>query len=227
MISNLQIEFLKEEADDRTQPARKKSEDKTSVADNSAEKKYLRVEEVAQLLLVNRSTIFVWIKKGLLAPIRIGGVIRFDPSDVSRFIKEGKLRESRRKTKRILLIDDDHLIRDSLSKVLKQANYEVVTAEDGEAALQKIKETSFDLIISDIRMPKMNGLETIRAIRRTKKNLGQPRSGEMLITAFHEGDPEVQATELGVDDCLFKPFSIEELLRAVRQNIRRREAIEG
>ena len=103
----------------------------------------------------------------------------------------------------------------------------MTTAEDGEAALQKIKEASFDLIVSDIRMPKMNGLETIRAIRRTQKNLGRPRSGEMLITAFHEGDPQVQAAELGVDDCLFKPFSIDEFLRAVRENIRRKEAIEG
>ncbi len=202
------------------------AKEKKLKSDTASEQKFLRVEEVAEILSVNRSTIFVWIKKGLLVPIRIGGVLRFDANDVTRIIGQGKLRQSRGKIRQILLIDDDQLIRNSLSKVLKQANYGVTTAENGESAIEKIKETFFDLIISDIRMPKMNGLDTIRAIRKAQKSLGRPRAGEMLITGFHEGDPQTQAIELGVDDCLFKPFSVDDFLRVVRENIRKREAIE-
>jgi len=194
--------------------------------DTNHDKKYLRVEEVAELLTVNRSTVFSWINKGHLTPIRIGGVLRFDAEDISRALQDGKSRPVRnRRRKKILLIDDDELVLSSITHVLRENHYDVTAVTSGRKALEKVQESTFDLIVSDMRMPEMNGLETIRAIRRLQKELNRPKCAEILITAFQDKDPQTEATELGIPDCIFKPFDVEKFLLAVRVHIRRKEAV--
>lgn len=104
--------------------------------------------------------------------------------------------------KSILVIDDEEIIRKSLNKALKLFNYDVETAKNFEEADEKSKLKNYDVILSDIRMPKMDGIETLKRI---------PRSGKkLLMTAFSN----IYNETCGIK-CLMKPFEIKDLLNAI------------
>ena len=92
------------------------------------------------------------------------------------------------KKKTILVVDDDASIRESFEKILKRTGYEVLTAENGEEALDIIRQQSVDLVLSDLRMPKMGGLKLLKA----SKTLS-PEIEVILMTAFGDVDAAVEA----------------------------------
>ena len=122
--------------------------------------------------------------------------------------------------KKILVIDDEKLITDSLQKLLRKENFDVEIAHDGIKALQLIKTTDFDLIVSDIRMPDMNGIQIIKKIReylrQEKKNL----IPEILITGYASEENLKEAEELDVADYIHKPFNVKEFLEVIKRNLR-------
>lgn len=111
---------------------------------------------------------------------------------------------------RVLLVDDDSSVRRVLEFKLKQRGLEVATAADGQAALEKLKESTFDLLLSDIRMPKMDGIELLEQASRV-----QPGLKVILITAHATVSQAVQAVKLGAFDYITKPFEDEELFLAL------------
>jgi CheY-like chemotaxis protein len=115
-------------------------------------------------------------------------------------------------TRRILVVDDEESIRDLCARVLSRAGFAVVTAANGEEAVARLRREAFDLIISDIRMPGISGLEVLEA---AKASL--PGIRVVLITGF--GTPEMlgRAQQSGADRILTKPFNPMELLAAVRE----------
>lgn len=115
---------------------------------------------------------------------------------------------------KILVVDDEELIRRTIAKILQKAQYEVVLAEDGHAAIEKAKAEKFDLVISDVRMPGIDGLETIRRIKEI-----QPEVHSIIITGYASEDTPVQAIKLGVNDYIFKPFEVETFLHSVQRNL--------
>lgn len=116
----------------------------------------------------------------------------------------------------ILVVDDEKSIVDILSFNLKKEGYEVITAYDGEKALQISGEAPPDLILLDVMLPKLNGFEVCSAIRRT-----DTRTPIIMLTAREEETDKVLGLELGADDYITKPFSIREVLARVKANIRR------
>ena len=106
----------------------------------------------------------------------------------------------------ILVVDDDEGIRSLVKKYLNENNYLVTTAENGEEASKKIKIIKFDLIILDIMMPGISGLEFIE---QNKKKLETPI---ILLTAKGEANDRVEGLEMGADDYLPKPFEPKELI---------------
>ncbi len=115
---------------------------------------------------------------------------------------------------KILVVDDEQPIRDMLTQILTRAQHEVEQAEDGVIALQKYRESSFDLIITDLMMAKKNGLELIREISR--------EFGEVRVIAISGGMPTSPsdyylsvAKLMGASKILDKPFTKIELLAAV------------
>jgi CheY-like chemotaxis protein/cellulose synthase/poly-beta-1,6-N-acetylglucosamine synthase-like glycosyltransferase len=118
----------------------------------------------------------------------------------------------------ILVIDDDDTIRKIISKGLEKAGYEVVAAESGNAALERITEAIPDLIISDITMPDMDGMALLNKLRTDKATRGIP---VIMVTALGSTDSVVAGLNLGADDYLVKPFVINELLARVRSKIER------
>ncbi len=119
--------------------------------------------------------------------------------------------------KRILVIDDDPLVGESLRKLLRKLGYEVQIASIGLAALDLASQEPFDLIITDIRIPGMDGLETLKAIRELRKNFKKPPFSEIVITAYEDEKVKEEAKRMGVRAFILKPFEIEELVASVER----------
>jgi DNA-binding response OmpR family regulator len=117
---------------------------------------------------------------------------------------------------RILVVEDDPAILRGLTDNLRRESYDVVTATDGEAAYAIVSEGSFDLMLLDVMLPKMTGLEVCRRLR--KDGCALPI---LMLTARGEEGDRVHGLDLGADDYLSKPFSLVELLARIRALIRR------
>jgi two-component system chemotaxis response regulator CheY len=111
----------------------------------------------------------------------------------------------------VLIVEDDAATRRLYKFMLTNGGYPVLEAEDGVAALEQLAKHHFDLVITDMNMPRMDGMELIQAIRRDYSDIHV-----ILITAFGTPDTEKQARRIGANDYLAKPFDFEELERRVR-----------
>ena len=117
--------------------------------------------------------------------------------------------------KKILVVDDEKPISDIVKFNLTKEGYEVSTAYDGEEALKMVPEVEPDLIILDLMLPKIDGLEVCREVR---KNYDMPI---IMVTAKDSEIDKVLGLELGADDYVTKPFSNRELVARVKANLRR------
>lgn len=125
------------------------------------------------------------------------------------------------KTQPILIADDEPDVRQMVSMNLHGAGFQVITAADGEAALDAVREQSPALAILDIMMPHMTGLEVCRAMKASAKTARIP---VVILTARSGEIDRVLAFELGVDDFVTKPFSMRELLLRVKAILRAKQA---
>jgi two-component system response regulator PilR (NtrC family) len=123
-----------------------------------------------------------------------------------------------RRPPRILVVDDERSMRELLAIVLRREGYEVMLAENGRAAIEMLEREPVDLLISDIKMPDLSGVEVLRAAKRIDQDiLG------IMITAFASTDTAVEAMRLGACDYLSKPFDIDLLKMKVREKIENRQ----
>jgi two-component system KDP operon response regulator KdpE len=122
---------------------------------------------------------------------------------------------------RILVVDDDPQIRRVMRVALTSHGYEVDDATDGEVALERVRERPVDLVLLDMNMPGMGGLETCRAIR-----AGSEVAIIMLTVRDSEAD-KVAALDAGADDYVTKPFNMAELLARVRAALRRTPSVQN
>ncbi len=133
---------------------------------------------------------------------------------------------------RILIIDDEPLMRMSIGDALKEEGYAVKETASGKEGLASLKDFCYDLIITDLRLPDMDGVEVLKACKRYS-----PETMVVLITAYASVDTAVQAMKYGAYDYITKPFSMDELLIMVkrlvrvkgleRENIMLKEQVEG
>jgi two-component system, OmpR family, alkaline phosphatase synthesis response regulator PhoP len=122
--------------------------------------------------------------------------------------------------KKILIIEDDPDIADLLELHLKDLELNLDRAEDGELGLTKALDNDYELVILDVMLPKLNGLDVCKKIREDKKSLPI-----LMLTAKSEEFDKVLGLELGADDYLSKPFSIRELMARIKAIIRRVNAV--
>src|SRR5215475_11968077 len=123
-----------------------------------------------------------------------------------------------RRPPRILVVDDERSMRELLAIVLRREGYEVLIAETGRAAISMLEREPVDLLISDIKMPDMSGVDVLRAA----KTVDQDILG-IMITAFASTETAVEAMRLGACDYLSKPFDVDLLKMKVREKIESRE----
>ncbi len=121
---------------------------------------------------------------------------------------------------RILLVDDEPSILSVLCTVLKAENYEVVPASDGQRAIELIKSEDFDLVISDIRMTPVNGIDILKAVHQER-----PETSAIMLTAYGSVETAIEALKLGAFDYVTKPFKVDELLITVQRALAYRSAI--
>ena len=119
---------------------------------------------------------------------------------------------------RILVIDDDTAVRESIERMLRSAGYTVRSAPSGEEGLALARGGAFDVILSDMRMPGLSGLDVLRKLREQRVD-----SVFMIMTGFGTIDAAVEAMQLGAVDFVQKPFFRDELLMRVRAAADRRQ----
>lgn len=121
---------------------------------------------------------------------------------------------------RILIVEDEIYLADTLKAILRKHNYIVDVVFDGEKGLDSAISDTYDLILLDIMLPKMNGLTVLKYIR--DNNISTP---VILLSAKGEINDKVTGLDIGADDYLPKPFETEELLARIRANLRRRNDV--
>jgi len=115
---------------------------------------------------------------------------------------------------KILLIDDDDIFLTTVKRVLKKMDFEVTTASSGIEALEIVKNETFDVIISDVRMPQLDGIQTLNKIKTEN-----PDSRAIIITGYASDTAPIQAIKLGADDYIKKPFQMDEFINSVRSSL--------
>ena len=181
---------------------------------------FLTTEEVLEYLQVNLRTVYRLIKAGKIPAVRVGRQWRFRKRDIDAWLDSQRPRGDaptppvppapvRSTRQRVLVVDDEASIRDLLSKTLALAEYDVDTAPDGSTALDRMRESNYDLLIADLKMPGMDGLTLIRQAKRIKADLPV-----IIITGFSTESSAIEAVNLGVAGYLTKPFRVPQVLAA-------------
>ena len=121
-------------------------------------------------------------------------------------------------TRTILVVDDEPTLRETMAEALAQDGLRVVTAADGKEALEKFRSESPDLILLDLMLPQVSGIEVCRIVRR------ESSVPIIMLTARDAEIDKVVGLELGADDYVTKPFSLRELMARIRAQLRRLDA---
>jgi excisionase family DNA binding protein len=180
---------------------------------------FLTTEEVLEYLQVNLRTVYRLIKAGKIPAVRVGRQWRFRKRDIDAWLETQRTRQVSRPAPpqaratppagrpRVLVADDEASVRDLLSKTLALAEYDVDVAADGRSAVERLRILPYDLLITDLRMPGVDGLSVIREARRLKADIPV-----IIITGFSNEASAIEAANLGVSGYLTKPFRIPRVL---------------
>ena len=123
-------------------------------------------------------------------------------------------------TPRVLIVDDEKFIRDVLADFLTIEGYNVQTVSDGVEALEQITQSRFDLVISDLKMPRLGGLELIEEVSRVS-----PKTLTIIMTGFGTVETAIDAMKRGAYDYVLKPFKIEEVIHIIQRGIDRQRLV--
>jgi len=183
---------------------------------------FLTTEEVLEYLQVNLRTVYRLIKAGKLPAVRVGRQWRFRKRDIDTWLETQRPRGARAGSApaprvnlppagrpRVLVVDDEASIRDLLSKTLALAEYDVDLAPDGRTALDRLRVVPYDLLITDLKMPGIDGITVIREGRRLR-----PDIPVIIITGYSTEASAIEAINLGVSGYLTKPFRVPRVLAA-------------
>ncbi len=183
-----------------------------------SDENFLTTEEVLDYLQVNLRTVYRLIKAGKIPAVRVGRQWRFRKRDIDAWLESSRPGPGGAllgddgaggERPRILVVDDEQAVRDLLSKTLTMADYDVDAADDGPSALEKMRAVEYDLLITDLKMPGMDGLSVIREARKVAPDLRV-----IIITGYSTEASAIEAINLGVSGYLTKPFRLPRILAA-------------
>ena len=183
---------------------------------------FLTTEEVLDYLHVNLRTVYRLIKAGKIPAVRVGRQWRSRKSDIDAWLQsqqaaaippepntapEPSVSRPANSRPRVLVVDDESSIRALLSKTLALADYEVDVASDGQSALDRMRLSPYNLLITDLKMPGMDGMAMISEARRLDSDLPI-----IIITGFSTETNAIDAVNTGVSGYLTKPFKVPKVL---------------
>jgi excisionase family DNA binding protein len=185
---------------------------------------YLTTADALAYLRTAPRTLYRYLASGQIPAVRIGRQWRFRKADLDRWVAsrvEQPLSkqieqetpapaEGGPRVRRVLVADDDEPIRDLLTRIFAAVEYEMEAVPDGMSALARLRTLPFDLLVTDLRMPGMGGLELAREARRV-----WPAIKIVVITGYPSQSSAIDAVNIGVDAYLTKPFRSIDLLMAV------------
>lgn len=121
---------------------------------------------------------------------------------------------------KILLVDDEEILRENIALILRQEGYEVDEASNGEEAYQKYLTNRYDILISDIEMPKMKGIELLEKVSKI-----DPQLISIFITAYGSLETAIAALRLGASDYILKPIDFDELILKIKRLLEFRQLV--
>ena len=121
---------------------------------------------------------------------------------------------------RVLVVDDEEPVRNLLQRVLKEAGYDVVTATNGQEALDKVSQLNVGVVLLDIKMPGMSGIEVLQQI-----TTNWPETCVVMATAAGDAQTAVEAMKAGAYDYITKPFDRDDVVRKVQKAIEKRDLL--
>ncbi len=166
----------------------------------------MTVEELSQYLRFTKKTIYKLLKQGSIPAIKIGNKWRFDKDTVDEWLHHGMEKVKAR----ILVIDDDELIRSLFKETLEEQGHTVVTVDIGAKGIAYVKQHDFDLVFLDLKMPGVDGAETLREIRSIKRKIPV-----VVITGYPDSEMMERAIRYGPLGIMTKPFSDSDIIATV------------
>jgi excisionase family DNA binding protein len=194
----------------------------------SEDEVFLTTVEVLEYLNLSVRTVYRLIKSGKVPAVRIGRQWRFRKADIDLWLENARRQDpkplaagasKRAGRQRVLVVDDEANVRDVLAKTLAIAEYEVDVVADGPSALNRMRASAYDLLITDLKMPGMDGLSLIEQARRLKSDLPV-----IIITGFSSESSAINAVNLGVAGYLIKPIRVPAVLAAAAKALGRHAA---
>lgn len=116
---------------------------------------------------------------------------------------------------KVLVIDDDVLILKTIGSVLKRQGYDYRLADNAQSAIEYVTEIEFDIILADIRMPVMDGVDAVRKIQEDRKKIGKKELPVIFITGYSDASIHLKAESLG--EVIQKPFNLDHLMTTLRE----------
>jgi excisionase family DNA binding protein len=177
---------------------------------------FLTTEEVLAYLQVNLRTVYRLIKAGRIPAVRVGRQWRFRKRDVDAWLEQNRagvpasMKAGERP--RILVVDDEQGVRDLLARALSGGEYDVDVVPDGRSATERLRTVQYDLLITDLKMPGMDGLAVIREARRISADMPV-----IIITGYSTEASAIEAINLGVSGYITKPFRLPRILAAAQK----------
>ena len=169
---------------------------------------YLTTDEAVDYLQINHRTMYRLLKKGQIPAFRVGRQWRFRLRDIDAWVaarrRAGRVLTDR---VRVLIVDDDPVVSKYIGESLSKGEYDVDFVDSGPGALERLRETEYDLVFTDLKMPGMDGLSMIREARRRAFDLPI-----VIVTGQSTEASAIEAINLGVAGYLLKPFTTQRVL---------------
>jgi excisionase family DNA binding protein len=170
---------------------------------------FLTTEEVLAYLKVNLRTVYRLIEARKIPATRVGRQWRIRRRDIEAWLatQEAGVKDTTERP-RILVVDDEPAVRTLVAKTLTACDYTVETAEDGPTALERMQSTAYDLLITDLKMPGMDGLSVVREVRRLSD------VPIVILTGYSTEASAIEALNMGVAGYVTKPFRLQKVIAA-------------
>jgi excisionase family DNA binding protein len=183
---------------------------------------YLTTADALVYLQTTARTLYRRLANGEIPAVRMGHQWRFRKSDLDRWIAGQDRRtaapvapaaspapDPAAAMPRVLVVDDDSAVRDTLADILELSRLRIDTAADGASALEQLRAQRYDLLVTDLRMPGVDGMQVVAGAKRLR-----PGIKTVIITAFPSQASAIDAVNLGVDGYVTKPFQPMDVLIA-------------